>query len=122
MGRIAKQFRRIKRRDVIAEEIIFPLKRRPRGVDDESRQSDKNEQWVNPPNVRAHGLAKCPLGHCNFCVWHKGKVSAWVARSTCNELKVNFRLYKNLLSGHFFMASAVCRYVRIDAVICWNHA
>ena len=56
MGRIAKQFRRIKRRDVIAEEIIFSLKSRPRGIDDESRQSDKYEQRLDPPNIRAHRL------------------------------------------------------------------
>src|SRR5439155_12575659 len=33
--RIAKQFRRIKWRDVIAEVIVFTLKRRPRRIDDE---------------------------------------------------------------------------------------
>src|SRR5439155_11498612 len=35
--RIAENFRRIKWRDVIANEIILPLKRRPRGIDDECR-------------------------------------------------------------------------------------
>src|SRR4029450_5090634 len=56
--RITKQFGRIKRRNVIAKEIIFSLKRRPRGVDDESRQPDKNEQRLDPPNIRAHRLAE----------------------------------------------------------------
>jgi hypothetical protein len=37
MERIAKQVRRIERRDVFAKEIIFALKCRPRGVRDESR-------------------------------------------------------------------------------------
>jgi hypothetical protein len=36
---------------------------------------------------------------CAFAI-RKGFVS--VPRSTRNELKVNFRLYKNLLTGHFF--------------------
>src|SRR5207247_9778030 len=35
--RIAKNLRRIKRRDVIAGEVILTLKRRPSGIDDENR-------------------------------------------------------------------------------------
>ena len=45
-----------------------------------------------------------------------------VARSTRNELKVNFRLYKNLLSGHFCGRLLVAVMFAIDAVISWNHA
>ena len=45
-----------------------------------------------------------------------------VARSTRNELKVNFRLYKNLLSGHFCGRLLVAVMFAIDAVIRWNHA
>jgi hypothetical protein len=45
-----------------------------------------------------------------------------VARSTCNELKVNFRLYKNLLSGHFLLRLLVAVMFAIDAVVRWNHA
>ena len=58
VGRIAEKFRRIKWRDVIAKKIILSLKRRPRGIDDESRQSEKNEQRLRPPNVGAHRLAE----------------------------------------------------------------
>jgi hypothetical protein len=33
-----------------------------------------------------------------------------------------FQALQKFVKRSFFMASAVCRYVRIDAVICWNHA
>ena len=47
---------------------------------------------------------------------------ACVARSTCNELKVNFRLYKNLLTGHFCGRLLVAVMFGIDVVVRWNHA
>ena len=45
-----------------------------------------------------------------------------MARSTCNELKVNFRLYKNLLTGHFLRRLLFAVMFAIDAVVRWNHA
>ena len=45
-----------------------------------------------------------------------------MARSTRNELKVNFRLYKNLLSGHFDGRLLFAVMFAIDAVVRWNHA
>src|SRR6476661_5385319 len=33
-----------------------------------------------------------------------------------------FQALQKFVKPTFFMASAVCRYVRIDAVICWNRA
>jgi len=33
-----------------------------------------------------------------------------------------FQALQKFVKRTFFMASAVCRYVRIDAVICWNRA
>ena len=45
-----------------------------------------------------------------------------MARSTCNELKVNFRLYKNLLTGHFYSRLLFAVMFAIDAVVRWNHA
>jgi hypothetical protein len=32
-----------------------------------------------------------------------------------------FQALQKFVELSFFTASAVCRYVRIDAVICWNH-
>src|SRR6266404_6249854 len=56
--RIAKNFRRIKRRNVIAKEIILSLKRSPRGIDDENRQPNKNQEGLSPPYIGAHRLAE----------------------------------------------------------------
>src|SRR4030095_16051562 len=122
MGRIAKQFWRIKGRDVIAEEIIFSLKRRPRGVDDESRQSDKNEQRLDPPNVRAHGLAKCRLGHCGFCVWHKERFPlAWQDRHATNSKSIS--ALQKFVKRSFFCGCLLFAVMFVnDDVVHWNHA
>ena len=49
-------------------------------------------------------------------------VSACAARSTCNELKVNFRLYKNLLTDIFYGRLLFTVMFAIDAVVRWDHA
>src|SRR5947209_3670704 len=56
--RIAEDFRRIERRDVIAKVVVRALKRGPRRVNDERRQSEKDKQWLGPPNVCPHRLTK----------------------------------------------------------------
>src|SRR5205823_14707731 len=58
MRRSAEQFRRIKWRDVTAEEIMSALKCRPGGVNNESRQSEKDDQRLQPPDIGAHCFAE----------------------------------------------------------------
>jgi hypothetical protein len=58
MRRIAKQFRGIKRRDVIPEEIMRALKCGPGGVNDEGAQPKEDEDRLRPPNVGAHSFTK----------------------------------------------------------------
>src|SRR5438093_6552648 len=56
--RIAENFGRIKRRDVIINEVIFSMKRSPSGIDNENRQSNKNQERLSPPHVSPHRLAE----------------------------------------------------------------
>ena len=58
MGRIAKDFRRIKRRDVVTKIIMRSLKGRPGRVNDERAKAEKNEQRLRPPDIGAHRFAK----------------------------------------------------------------
>ncbi len=62
MRRGAEEFRRIKRRQIICailiEPIVGSLKCRPSRVDQESRKSQKYEQWLRPPSTASHGLTK----------------------------------------------------------------
>src|SRR5206468_9565361 len=53
-----KNFRRIKRRNVIPEKIMRILKRGPGGVNDERTQPEKDKKRMTPPDVGPHGLAE----------------------------------------------------------------
>src|SRR2546430_5669830 len=56
MGRGAEKFRRIKRRKIGTGIIMVPLKRRPSGVNDERRQSKKDQERLRPPDIGPHCL------------------------------------------------------------------
>jgi hypothetical protein len=40
---------------------MVPLKSRPGGINDESRQSEEDEQRLGPPEIDAHRLTKSSL-------------------------------------------------------------
>src|SRR5688500_18836819 len=58
---VAKEERRIKRREIRPELVMLPLKRGPRRIDDERPQSEKREDRLNPPGIAPHGPAERPL-------------------------------------------------------------
>src|ERR1700730_10224526 len=70
MRRAAENLRRIKRRDVVSEKVMVSLKRRPRGINDEAQQPEKDEQRLRPPNVGAHRLTKRTPRDAYFCAVH----------------------------------------------------
>ena len=69
--RSAKNLRRIKRRKVGAEIIIFSLERRPGRINDERAQAEKNDQRLRPPHVGAHRLAKRAARKSQFGLRHR---------------------------------------------------
>jgi len=72
--RSAKKLRRIKWRKIGAEIIIFSLERRPGRINDESTQAEKNNQWLSPPHVGAHRLAKRTAWKSQFGLSHRGNL------------------------------------------------
>ena len=69
--RSAKKLRRIKRRKVGAEIIIFSLERRPGRINDKGAQAEKNNQWLCPPGIGAHRLAKRAARKGQFGLRHR---------------------------------------------------
>src|SRR2546429_103946 len=58
MGRIAKDFRRIKWRDVVTKKIMGSLKCRPGRINNECAKAKKHQQRPRPPDIGAHCFAK----------------------------------------------------------------
>ena len=71
--RIAPDFRRVKRRDVIgaSDPVVVSLKRRPRRINDERHEPEKYEERLHPPSIRARRLSKFALRWKGVCVGHK---------------------------------------------------
>jgi hypothetical protein len=68
--RIAEDLRRIERGEVRSERVVFPLKRRPGGVQDEGRESEENRQRLHPPEVPPHRVAERTPSDQGRCTRH----------------------------------------------------
>jgi hypothetical protein len=51
---------------------MVPLKRSPRGVNDESGQPKKDEERLRPPDIDAHGLSEASGRESGLCLSHEG--------------------------------------------------
>src|SRR5438309_12074099 len=58
MGRIAKDFRRIKWRDVVTKKIMGSLECRPGRINNECAKPKKHQQRLRPPDIGTHRFAK----------------------------------------------------------------
>ena len=58
MRRIAKDFRRIKRRDVVTKKIMGSLECRPGRINNECAKAKKHQQRLRPPDIGAHRFPK----------------------------------------------------------------
>src|SRR6266567_557458 len=58
MGRFAKDFRRIKWRDVVTKKIMGSLECRPGRINNERAKPKKHQQRLRPPDIGPHRFAK----------------------------------------------------------------
>src|SRR5882672_3206369 len=71
MGRIAKEPRGIKRRDIRSIKVMLALQRSPGGIHDKGGKHDEDQERLCPPGIRAHGSTKRGLFDRCFSVRHR---------------------------------------------------
>src|SRR6202049_2376046 len=102
VGRGAEDLRRIERGEVRSVSVMLTLKRRPRRVDDEGRESQKHEQRLDPPDVAPHRFAKPRLGKPDRCTRYghatyppnMKRLRYWVSGPRCNSVCIRAALHR----------------------------
>src|SRR5882724_11864817 len=85
MGRIAKDFRRIKWRDVVTKKIMGSLECRPGRINNECAKAKKHQQGLRPPDIGPHRFAKGTSRQFGGSNGHNLRIMTRAAMSTQTE-------------------------------------